>query len=123
MEGHYIFYIWYTGTPEPGGRRGKAQIKRRLLTTRNNDVVQAEFTFAVNRTFHRRKSCKGLRSHALSQQTGRGDLLLSQELGTLYALPLRYMMMRFTEGEPLQAMKEELQEITGGCNLNGISHY
>ena len=108
-----------SGVPKLGGFCGKAQIKRRLMRI----IVQAEFTFAVKRTFHKRNSCKERSTTVLSQQTGRGDslpnqevpiqqmgrgdLLHSQELGTLYALPLRYMMMCFTEGEPLQAMKEE----------------
>ena len=45
-----------SGMPEEGGCRGKAQIKKRLIRDANDRVVQAEFTFAMKRIFHKRNS-------------------------------------------------------------------
>ena len=45
-----------------GPSSSDAQPEASLRRGRDNDVVEAEFTFAVNRTFHRRNSCKDLRS-------------------------------------------------------------
>ncbi len=110
-----------SGIPEVGNRRSKAQLRRSRITRAGR--VTYQYTFAVGRFFTKHNVAYDDDWERRTLPPGQPDSVLLKPLGTLYGLPLRYMMMRYLEGEPLSAMKAELQELTGCQDIYGLPHF